>query len=171
MGRTLFTGPLFTGTQTAVPLKWTPLSTEPLRVAKSPWVTENPNSLMLDYAIYLWKRYADGEIFGPFRIGRFRPVPPVELDTAESAVSEIGRSFPRLWLWGRVARRGADFPRPPRRPTEIAGAPHRLPGPSLRMARLGNDDFIDPPVLRAQAPGQWIFGDGARNRGPPSPRI
>ena len=77
------------------------------------------------------------------RMAEISPSTPLEVATAESTASEIGRPFPRLRPWKRAARRGADLPRSPHRPTEIAGTPRHLTGP-FRMDRVANDDFISP---------------------------
>ena len=86
--------------------------------------------------------YANGGGLCPGRIGRFRPVPPLAVITAESALSDIGRPFPRLRPCKRAVWRGGDLPRFLQGPTEIADDPRHLTGPSFRTVRAANDDFI-----------------------------
>ena len=98
-------------------------------------------------------------VYGDFARGH------LEVFTIESTVSEIGLPLPRLWPRKWVFWRGADLPRSPHRPTEIADSPHRLTGPSFQMGRVAKDDFISP-LIRTPAPGRWLRGGGAGNRGP-----
>ena len=99
---------------------------------------------------------------------RCRPVPPFELVAVESTASEIGRSFPRLSTWRRAAWSGADLPRPPHRPTEIAGTTRQLAGP-LRVDRVDKADF--PPLLYAPRRRGIGFLEMVREIGDSAPHL
>ena len=96
---------------------------------------------------------------------RFRPVPTLEVTSAESTASEIGRPFPRLWPRKRARGAAPTCRDPPHRSTEIDGIPRHLTGP-FRMGRVAKDDFI--PLLYAPRRRAIGFLEMAREIGGPT---